>query len=106
MATLLHFLRSLAVSLLTGFVLSLVLLGLLLTCLMGLRWSPVAFIADPVYVQLSRFLAVFGNGDRLEGIVAIALALGVVFSLLNGFDSYKRSQRSEWHLAMSSFPKD
>ncbi len=106
MATLLHFLRSLVVSLLTGFVLSLAVLGLLLACLMGLHISPIAFVADPVYLQFSQFLAVFGNGDRLEGIVAIALALGIVFSLLNGFGSYKRSQRSEWHLAMSNFPKD
>ncbi len=106
MATLLHFLRSLAVSLLTGFALSLLLLGLLLACLMGLHASPMAFVSDPLYLQLNRFLAVFGGGDRLEGIVVIALTLGVVFSLLNGFGSYKRSQRSEWHLAMSSFSED
>ncbi|MGB3296242.1 MAG: hypothetical protein WBB01_24920 [Phormidesmis sp.] len=106
MATLLHFLRSLAVSLLTGFVLSLSLLGLLLACLVGLHVSPVAFVTDPGYLQLSRFLTTFGNGDRLEGIIVIALTVGIVFSLLNGFGSYKRSQRSEWHLAMSSFSKE
>ena len=106
MATLLHFLRSLAASLLTGFVLSLLLIVLSLAGLMGLHASPAGFVTDPLYFQLNWFLAAFGEGDRLEGIVVIALTLGVVFSLLNGFDFYKRSRRSEWHLATSKISRD
>ncbi len=106
MVTLLHFLRSLVVSLIVSFALSIFTLGSLLGGLLVLQASPVAPIAQPCYVQISRFLAVFGGGDRTEGIVAIALTIGVVAALLNGFSSYKRSQRSEWHLAVSSIPKD
>ena len=69
--------------------------------LMALEVSPVAAIAQPFYHQLNVFLTVFGGGDRFGGMVAIALTLGFVASLLGGFGSYKRSQRSEWHLAGS-----
>ncbi len=110
MATLLHFLWqflwSLAVTLLAGFLLSICALGSLLGGLLVLQESPAASIAQPCYIQVSRFLAVFGGGDRLEGIVVIALTIGVVTALLGGFSAYKRSQRSEWHLAMSNVTKD
>jgi hypothetical protein len=109
MATLLHFLRSLAVTLLTGFLLSLLTIctiGILLGCLMALNVSPIGPVSAPLYAQVSQFLAVFGRGDRLEGILAIALTIGVVAALLDGFGSYKRSQRSEWHLAVSNAIKD
>ncbi len=99
MATLLHFLRSLAVTLVAGFLLSVSVLGCLLGVLVALNVSPLGIISNPIYEQMSRFLMVFGGGDRLEGVVAIALTLGVVASLLNGFSAYKRSQRSEWQLA-------
>ena len=105
MATLLHFLRSLAVSLVTGFVLSLLVLVLLSAGLTGLHALPATAITDSVYLQFNWFLAAFGGGDRLEGIFVIALTLGVVFALLNGFSFYKRSQRSEW-LATSNFSRD
>jgi hypothetical protein len=109
MATLLHFLRSLAVTLLTGFLLSLCtvcIIGLLLGCLMALNVSPMSAVSAPLYAQVSQFLAVFGRGDRLEGTLAIALTIGVVAALLGGFGSYKRSQRSQWHLAVSNALKE
>lgn len=99
MATLLHFLRSLAVTLMAGFLLSVGALGCGLGALMALSVSPLAMISNPVYVRVSRFLAVFGGGSQVEGVFAIALTLSFVASLLNGFSAYKRSQRSEWHLA-------
>ncbi|CAN5745933.1 hypothetical protein BH23CYA1_BH23CYA1_08600 [soil metagenome] len=106
MATLLHFLRSLVVTLLAGFLLSIFALSTLMGGLLVLQASPVASIAQPCYVQASWFLAVFGGGDRLEGMVVIAVTIGVVTALLGGFSAYKRSQRSEWHLAMSNVTKD
>ena len=99
MATLLHFLRPLAVTFFAGFSLSLLVLGGVLGGLMLLAISPADFIFDPIYTQLNWFLVAFGAGDRREGMVAIALTLGTVAALLNGFTAYKRSQRSVWHLA-------
>lgn len=99
MATLLHFLRLLVATLLAGFFLSLSGLGLLLGSLVILSQSPVAMLFDPVYEPVSRFLMAFGGGDRIEGIVAIALTIGFVVSLLSGFSACKRNQRSTWHLA-------
>ncbi len=99
MATLLHFLRPLAATFCAGFSLSLCLLSGALGSLMILAASPLGLILNPVYVQVSRFLTAFGAGDRLEGMVAISLTLGLVAALLNGFSAYKRSQRSAWHLA-------
>ncbi len=106
MATLLHFIRSLAVALLTGFLLTLAGLGLWLGGLMALNASPVWFISAPFYVHTSRFLAAFGGGDRIEGMIAISSAVGIVFSLMIGFGSYKRRQRSAWHLAVSNAGED
>ncbi|NJM96707.1 MAG: hypothetical protein HC800_05490 [Phormidesmis sp. RL_2_1] len=76
-------------------------MGVLLGGLMALNGSPIAFVSDALYMPLSEFLKVFGGGDRLEGMVAIALTLGVVASLLYGFSFYKSSQRLAWHLAVS-----
>ncbi|KPQ35719.1 MAG: Tetraspanin family [Phormidesmis priestleyi Ana] len=99
MATLLHFLRSLAATLLLSFLLSLSGLALLLGGLMLLSLSPMGLLSDPLYVQVSRFLQAFGRGDRTEGMIAIALTLGTVAAVLFVFSAYKRSQRTEWHLA-------
>lgn len=106
MATLLHFLRSLAVALLTGFLLALMALGLLLGGLMMIDVSPVSPVSAPAYELVSQFLRAFGGGDRIEGIVAIALTVGVVFTLLVGFGSYKRRQRYQWHLTTFSLVED
>jgi hypothetical protein len=93
MATLLHFLRSLAVTLLAGFLAALCGLGLLLGVLGVLSESPVALVSDPLYG-----LVAFGGGDRLEGMFAIALTLGFVAALLFVLSACKRAQRSEWRL--------
>jgi len=98
MATLLHFLRSLATTLLASFVVLLAGLALLVNGLWVLCLSPVGFLSDPIYVQVSRFFAAFGGGNRTEGIVAIALTFSIVISLFLSFLAYKRSQRSAWHL--------
>ena len=98
MATLLHFLRSLAVTLLASFVLLWVGLELLVSGLWTLRLFPVGRVSESIYVQVSRFFTVFGGGSRTEGIVAIALTLSFVISLFLSFLSYKRSQRNAWHV--------
>ncbi len=103
MATLLHFLWSLSVTLLAGFLASMGGLGLLLGGLIMLGESPVALFSDPLYEQLNWFLTAFGGGDRLEGIVAIALTLGFVAALLSGFSACKRNQRSEWRMTAARF---
>jgi hypothetical protein len=103
MATLLHFLRSLSVTLLAGFLVAMCGLGSLLGALIVLSESPLAWVSAPVYAQLSWFLAAFGGGDRLEGMVAIALTVGFVAALLSGFSACKRNQRSEWRLAAARF---
>jgi hypothetical protein len=101
MATLLHFLRSLAVTLLAGFLAALCGLGLLLGVLGVLSESPVALVSAPLYSSVSGFLAAFGGGDRLEGMFAIALTLGFVAALLFVFSACKRAQRSEWRLILA-----
>lgn len=106
MATLLHFLRSVTVALLTGFLSALMALGLLLGGLMIIDVSPVSPVSAPVYALVSQFLRAFGGGDLLEGIVAISLTVGVVFTLLVGFGSYKRRQRYQWHLTTFSLVED
>lgn len=99
MATLLCFARSLLTVLLTAFVSVLVAISFFVGGLWELRRTPIGFVSDPIYVQVSRFLSAFGNGNRTEGMIAIALALSFVIALLSVFISYKRSQRSLWHLA-------
>ena len=101
MATLLHFLRPLVATSLAGFLLSLGGLSSVLLGLMLLSLSPVSIVSGPVYGQVSQFLTTFGGGDRIEGIIAISLAIGFVAALLSLFSQYKRIQRSEWHLAAS-----
>lgn len=76
-------------------------LGVLRGGLWLLGASPVSAIFSPLYVQVSRFLAVFGGGSSAEGMVAIALTVSVVFSLLFSLVAYKRSQRSTWRLALT-----
>lgn len=70
---------------------------------MLLSASPVAIVSDLLYAQLSWFLAAFGGGDRLEGMVAIALTIGFVTALLSVFSACKRSQRSEWRMTAAKF---
>ncbi|MFK8181949.1 MAG: hypothetical protein AB8B99_01155 [Phormidesmis sp.] len=101
MATLLHFLRSLAATLLAGFLLVLSGLGLLVGGLWMLRLSPVGFVSEPLYIYLSRFLRAFGGGSQIEGMIAIALTLSFVTALMFGFAACKRSQRSTWQLALT-----
>lgn len=105
MATLLHFLRSLAITFLLVFVLAFGGIGSVLGCLMLLEWSPAAILSQPAYVGASQVLMTFGDGDRLDGIIAIALTLAFVAALLDSYKAYKRSQRSTWHIAGAAFDK-
>jgi hypothetical protein len=100
MATLLHFLRSLLITLLASF---LAVLGGLWTVFNGLallKQLPAFIVCEPLYFQASQFLRVFGSGDCFEGMIAIALPIAFVAALLSGFNALKRNQRSEWRLAM------
>jgi ABC-type multidrug transport system permease subunit len=100
MATLLHFLRSLLITLLASFLFVLGGLWGLFNALAMLNQSPAFVFCEPLYFKVSQFLQVFGGGDRFEGMVAIALPIAFVAALLNGFTTLKRNQRSEWRLAM------
>ena len=109
MATLLHFLGSLAISLLMGFMLT---LSALASALSGLTLAKASFagdVAEPLHQWMQEFLAAFGGGNCWEGTVAIALSVGIVSALWRVFGAYKHKQRKTWRLtaagAFSSFPK-
>ena len=98
MATLLHFLRSGAIALLLGFMLSLSGMVGWLSGLTLLKDSPINAIAQPLYNWTHEFLTKFGGGDAVEGTIVIALTIGVVAALWNGFKTYKCQQRDRWRL--------
>ena len=98
MATLLHFLRSGAIALLLGFMLSLSGLVGWLSGLTILKGSVMSAIAQPLHQWTRTFLIKFGGGDCVEGTLAIALTIGVVAALWNGFKTYKCWQRDRWRL--------
>lgn len=104
MATLLHFLGSLAIALSVGFMLSLSALVGGLSSLAIFKASPARAIAQPLYQWTREFLAVFGGGNCWDGAVAISLTVGVVSALWHIFSIYKRNQRDSWRLtAMNGF---
>lgn len=98
MATLLYFLRSLAIALLVGFMLSLSGLVSLLSGLTMLEPSPLGAIAQPLGRGMREFLAAFGGGNSWEGAIAIALTIGVVAALWSLFEAYKHKQRDSWRM--------
>ena len=102
MATLLHFLRSLAITFLLVFMLAFGGIGLGLGGLMLLEWSPASALSQPAYIGASQILTVFGGGDRFSGMMAIAMTLAFVATLLDSFSAYKRNQRSAWHMASTA----
>lgn len=106
MAPLIRLFQSITAYMLAGFLLSIAALGALLGALVVLDRSPLGFLASPYYFQLSQFLKAFGGGDRWEGMVVIALTVGLVAALLGCLGAYKRRQRSQWHLAVSNAFKD
>lgn len=99
MATLLHFLKSLAISLWAGFVLALSVLVGGLSGLAIAKESSVDAIAQPLYDGMREFLAAFGGGSCWDGTIAIALAVGVVSALWRILSGYKHKQKNIWRLA-------
>ncbi|MBE9080241.1 hypothetical protein IQ241_23625 [Romeria aff. gracilis LEGE 07310] len=89
MATLLHFLRSLAITLLVSFLIPLSGLGLLLGLLNLGQLSPAATASSVALQQMLTFLSVFGGGDPVQGIVVIGLAASLVGGLFDAFAAYK-----------------
>lgn len=98
MATLLHFLGSLAIALSVGFMLSLSVLVGGLSSLAIFKTSPVRAIAQPLYQWMREFLAAFGGGNCWDGAIAIALTVGVVTALWHIFSVYKHKRRDSWRL--------
>ena len=98
MATLLHFLGSLVLSLLMGFMLTLSALASGLSGLTVLRKSAIGAIAQPLHEHLCAFLAAFGGGSCWDGTIAIALTIGVVSALWRILSSYKHKQKNIWRL--------
>lgn len=98
MATLLHFLSSLAISLLTGFMLSLSALVGTLSGLTIAKASVVGAIATPICHWMQAFLAVFGGGRCWDGAIAISCTVGIVSALWHTFSAYKHKQKNIWQL--------
>ena len=66
------------------------------------KGSAVGAIAQPLYRWMREFLIAFGGGSCWDGMVAIALAVGIVSALWHMFSVYKRVQRSSWRLTAAS----
>lgn len=85
-----NFLRSLLLASALGFVAPSLLLGLAIACLWLLGNIPVlAAIGRSGTSALLQFLATFGRGHPIEGVVAIALSCSIVAAL---FETYAFSQ--------------
>ena len=102
MATLLHFLGSLAIALSAGFMVSLSVLVGGLSSLAIFKASPARAIAQPLYQWMREFVAAFGGGNCWNGSVTIALTVGVVSALWHAFSVYKHRRRDSWRLAAAS----
>ena len=99
MATLLHFLGSLVLSLLMGFMLTLSALASGLSGLTVIARFEAGGIAQLLHERLCFFLAAFGGGSCLDGTIAIALAVGIVSALWRILSGYKHKQKNIWRLA-------
>ena len=60
--------------------------GVLLVLLIMAQITSLYSISEFSLIQLTQFLNVLGNGDRLEGLLIIGLASGLVGSLFDAFN--------------------
>ncbi len=73
-----------------SFTAPIVLLGGILATLLLVSYIPgLAFLGKSGAIQILEFLAVFGSGSPLEGVVTLGLAGGVVGGLFDLFNFYR-----------------
>ncbi|HEY9892743.1 MAG TPA: hypothetical protein V6D37_13265 [Candidatus Sericytochromatia bacterium] len=86
MSILPNFLRSLALTIFLSFIAPIVLVAVLLACLAGIGYIPgFESVGQAGTTQLLQFLAVFGSGCPLQGLMVIGFVCGLVGAL---FDTY------------------
>lgn len=84
-----NWIRSLLLTVLLSFMAPIVLLGGLLAILSAISYFPGMDLVGHFSTKiLSEFLAAFGNGYRLQGIVTIGLTCSLVGGLLDLFNLY------------------
>ena len=85
-----NFLRSLLMTIIISFLTPLGLVGTLLLVLLGMgQMSPLLAFSQSTIQQIQGFLAVFGSGRPLQGLVVIGLASSVVGALFDVFAFYR-----------------
>lgn len=86
------FFRSLIVASLVSFLVPLLLIGSLVGLLALVAYIPgMTILSDAITTQIVQFLAAFGNGDALSGVVVISLAFTLVGALFDTYSFYYRS---------------
>jgi hypothetical protein len=90
MSILPNFLRSLALTVFLCFVAPFAVVAVLLASLLGVGYVPgFETIGQAGIMQLSQFLAVFGSGCPLEGVIVIGLTCGIVGALFDTYSFYR-----------------
>jgi hypothetical protein len=89
------FLRSLLLAVTFSFVIPTVLIASIISLLVLLSYIPgIDGLSTALVALLLRFLATFGNGSALEGLVVIGLACGFVGALFDTYAYYYRYLRN------------
>ena len=84
------FLVSLTVTTLLSFAAPVILIGLILGFLLIISYLPsLAIFGSSGTLQILGFLAVFGNGNPLEGVITLGLTLSIAGILLDIFNFYR-----------------
>lgn len=90
MTTLPAFIRSLLLTSTLSFATPIVLVGIVLVSLYGVGQIPLFDGFSQTGVEhIVRFLAVFGNGDAVEGALTIGLTCGLVGALFDTYAFYR-----------------
>jgi len=90
MSILPNFLRSLALTIFLSFVAPIVLVAVLLGAFAGIGYIPgLESVGQAGTTQLSQFLAVFGSGCPLEGLMVIGFTCSVVGALFDTYSFYR-----------------
>lgn len=90
MSTLPNLLRSLLLTSIFSFIVPVFLVGSVLAFLVGLGYIPFLEAVSQVgVVQISHFLAVFGNGSALQGLIVIGLVCSLVGVLFDTYTFYR-----------------
>lgn len=90
MSILPNFLRSLALTILLSFVAPIVLITVLIATSSGISYIPgLETIGQTGTTQLLSFLAVFGSGCPLQGVMVIGLTCSLVGALFDTYAFYR-----------------